>query len=78
MQQNLEFSDLIKCYTHFNPDHPKIVKATFNFPEFVSTHHKSVYSINSLLSTANFRILDHRVARLIFNHVLPQYTLINF
>ena len=38
----------------FWPQPPKNIKVTFSSPEFVSTHHKSVYSINSLLRHSQF------------------------
>ena len=34
----------------FDHHHPKIIKATFSFPEFVSTQQKLVYLINSFLT----------------------------
>ena len=33
----------------FDYHHPKIIKVTFAFSEFLSTHQKSVYSLNSFL-----------------------------
>ena len=48
IQQILESQDL-KDHTHFDHQHLKIIKVTFGFPKYLSTHQKSVYSINSFL-----------------------------
>ena len=53
IQQILQSHEL-KGHTHSDHDHPKIIKATFSFPEFVSTHQKSVHSIDSFLKYSQF------------------------
>ena len=80
MQHILESHDLVKCHTHFWPQPPKIIKVIFSFPEFVSTHHKSVYSINFLLRYIQpiLESCEPRVATPILDHTLPQNISINF
>ena len=53
IQQILESWDL-QDHAHFYLNHPKIIKGTFGIPEFLSTHQKPVYSINSLLRYSQF------------------------
>ena len=48
IQQILDSQDL-KDHNRFYHHHPKIIKVTFAFREFLSTQQKSVYYINSFL-----------------------------
>ena len=46
----------------------KIIKVTFKFPEFLSTHQKSAYSTDSFLTYSQFQCPETRVATPIFDH----------
>ena len=49
----------------------QIIKATFDLPEFLSTHQKSAYSTDSFLRYRQFSFLKTRVATPIFDHAHP-------
>ena len=71
IQQMFEFHDL-KSHTHFRP-RKKSRQYYFNyfsFSEFVSTHQKSVYSINSFLRYSKFYGPVTRVVKPIFDHAI--------
>ena len=51
-----------------NHAHPKIIKSTFSFPEFVPVWKKSVYSICSFLRYSQFQPPVTRLATPIFDH----------
>ena len=53
IEQILESRDRKATYIIDN-HYPKIIKTTFSFSEFSSTHQKSVYSINSFLRYSQF------------------------
>ena len=54
--------------TTFDQSHPKIIKATFSFPEFVSKNRESVCSVTSFLKYSQFQSFVTRVASPIFDH----------
>ena len=43
-----------KDHAYFWPNHPKTIKVTFAFSEFLSTQQKLVYSINSFFRYSQF------------------------
>ena len=55
----------------FNHDHPKIIRVTFGFAEFLSTCQKSVYSVNFFLRYSQILNPVIRVPAPITDHAHP-------
>ena len=55
-QFNLKIQKILESQEIMGQAYPKIIGATFSFPEFVASCKKSIYSNYSLWDTFNFRV----------------------
>ena len=74
MEYILESHDLIKCHEISDHEHPRIIKVTFRFPEFLN------FLIFNFLTEVHPTLAscDPRGNTPIFDYVLPEHISIKF